>query len=308
MEKKNHNRVGFISFPPSVCLRLLGGTLSLSLSLLSLTLPSLASAGYIPPESTRPPSTATGTTGGRNGTLSVDNGLLPILLATLQHVGISQSTHPTFEWFIPVDSTLEGEFRLYEITETVEDPETGKLKDTFRNVLEAPYPFTSEQGFMSYTLPEDIEGLHPNTHYVWQVVLRYGPRESDSFKIRSQIEIVERPSLSPTLDGDPQNETEKIDQIEQLAEAGLWYDALALTSQLSPSAANTQRNALFLALAEIEATDEEASNSPETEATDIESGYGMSHSEALQLIAEWQHSNGIPTHLLRELTASLPPT
>lgn len=293
MKRMNHDRTKPFRLRPLTPLQLLGNTLTLGLLLFPLALPSIA--GYTRPRNARPPSGATSSTtsGGRNGSAQLT------LLAPQQHVGQSQSTHPTFEWFIPAEQVLPGEFQLYEITGTGDIPETGEVQGEFRRVLETPYKFVSEQGFMSFTLPEEMEGLTPNTQYIWQVLLRYGPRASDIYKVRSQIEIVERPSLTPPTTGAPLPTA--AEQIEQLSEAGLWYDALALTTQLSPNEANEQRTTLLLELADVEEamTAEETTTEANTtgEITALEttnSGQNSderSHSEVLRQIADWEKNS-----------------
>ncbi len=312
MRTINHNRN-----PAAVKLKLLGGTLSLSLLLLPLAMPGLAA--YRRPRNARPPSTATSTSGARNGSAIAHNGLQLTLLAPQQHVGQSQSTHPTFEWFVPMESALQGEFQLYEIQESEDVAETGKPAVEFQRVLETPHEFVSEQGFMSFTLPEEIEGLKPNTNYIWQVLLRYGPRPSDIFMVRSQIEIVENtPTLSSNISAVSEASLQTAVRIEQLSEAGLWYDALALAAELPPSEVNFERNTLLLALAAIETADISADSSVEADSAAIDSATAeasesieetldeTSHSQALRQIADWQNSGA--SSQPHKFTANLPPT
>jgi len=295
--------------------RLLGSTLTLAILLAPLALPSAAT--YKRPSNARPPNTATSTSGARQGSAIAPGGLPLTLLAPQQHVGQSRATHPTFEWFVPVEYSLRGEFQLYEVIGADEIAENGEpqseFQDEFRRVLETPHEFESQQGFMSFTLPEELAGLKPNTSYIWQVLLRYGPRSSNIVKVRSQIEIVEgtspalqttRPQPIETLPPGDATQTSNAAQIEQLSELGLWYDALALTTQLLPGEANEQRRELFLSLARLEATGLEATglengeslstNSNEISlgeiAPDEISSDEISHSEALRQIAEWQEA------------------
>ena len=263
-------------------LKYLSSALSIALLLFPLALTSLAA--YRRPRNARPPSTATSTSGARNGGAInggaiAQNGLQLTLLAPQQHVGQSQSTHPTLEWFIPVENELQGELQIYEITEA---DSTNRLQDSFQRVLDSPYTFTSEQGLMSFTLPAEMEGLKPNTNYIWQVLLRYGPRPSDIFMVRSQIEIIENASPTALLTTTQQIATE----IEQLSEAGLWYDAIALISQLPHYEATLLRNTLLLELADIEAADTLPTES-ENELTNSEETV---HSQALRQITEWQNN------------------
>ncbi|MEL6939009.1 MAG: DUF928 domain-containing protein [Cyanobacteria bacterium J06598_1] len=278
--------------------------------LLSMALPGLAA--YRKPETARPPNTATSTSGGRNGGVA-SNGLQLTPLAPQQHVGQSVSAHPTFTWFVPNDRTLPGEFQLYEMT----------AEGRFQRVLEQPYEFTSEQGFMSFALPDELKGLTPNTQYVWQVLLRYGERPSDIYKVRSQIEIVSAASRTPQPLA-----TDLLAQIEQFSEAGLWYDALALVSELPATVAEERRDLLLLELAAVEAATEiessdggavetfpaDAENAQPVTDVSVEaaapfaekiSAESPSHSQALRLIAAWEKTR--LSSFLSELIASHPP-
>lgn len=271
--------IGRLSRP--VC-SLVALSVALSTVVVSTAVP--GEAAYRRPRNARPPSTATSTSGGRTGGTVSQNGLNLTLLAPQQHVGQSARSHPTFTWFVPVDRTLPGEFQLYEVTED----------GSFRRVLEAPYEFVSEQGFMSFTLPDEVEGLQTDTQYIWQVLLRYGERPSEIGKVRSQIEIVEAARLEP-LSADIATE------IDQLAEAGLWYDALALAAELPAAQANEKRDALLLELAEIEAAVQMNSDPVEQEQSPTEGAAPdelsdelsegtdcSSHSQALRKIANWE--------------------
>lgn len=186
----------------------------------------------------------TTTSGGRGGGVSQD-GLPLTLLAPKHHVGQTNSTHPTFAWFVPVERELEGAFQIYEITGA------GK----FHKVLDTPQILTSTQGVMSYTLPHETAGLKPGADYVWQVFFKYGPRPSQVEQVRAQIRVVDEATPVPV----PLSEN-PLEQAEQLAEAELWYDALALlVDDPSGSQEVTALQARLLEqLANIEATDESA--------------------------------------------------
>ncbi|MEL6381883.1 MAG: DUF928 domain-containing protein [Cyanobacteria bacterium J06626_18] len=215
---------------------------------------------YEPPADSRAPTGPTDTSGGRTCGVS-QNGLQMTPLAPQQHVGQTLSAHPTFTWFVPVSSALEGEFQIYELTET--GP---------RRVFDTPYQFTSSQGFMTLTLPSEGGGLKADTDYVWQVLLRCSSRPGDIYKVRAQMAVVEAAERSPADLADL-----PLEQAAQLGQAGLWYDTLAAVSAtpISPEAIAFRRT-LLTELADLEA-DAEASPDPE-------SGV-VPHSEALRQIA-----------------------
>jgi hypothetical protein len=229
--------------------RIFGGVLGVTSLTMVLATPSLA--GYTPPSDAGTPGPTT-TSGGRNCGAS-ENGLRLTPLAPEQHVGQTTESRPTFAWYVPVADSLPGEFQIYALTE----------EGRFQRVLEEPYQFDSSQGFMSYTLPDTVDALQPDTVYIWQVLLRCGDRPADTYKVRAQIEVVDAGRLPTPLS------TETVEQADQLAQAGLWYDAFALVAEASTSPVQAFRSELLEDLAALEA---------ESESTP--------HSTALELIAD----------------------
>ena len=233
---------------------------------------SVAGRAYEPPPGTTVPDASTDTSGGRTCGVS-HNGLQLTPLAPQQHVGQTLSSQPTFAWFVPVSAPLDGEFQIYEMTE-----------DGFQRVLDVPYEFTSTQGFMTFTLASDLATLQADTDYVWQVLLRCGSRPGDIRTIRAQVEVVDASERSPAGLA-----TEAVEQARQLAKASLWYDALAVVSEVPVNFdAISFRSTLLTELADLEAGSE-ALVDAESEA--------MPHSEALRQIADKSDS----------ATANLPP-
>ena len=225
-------------------------------AVLSMSFPSWAD--YQQPPEARPPNAPTDTTGGRDCGVS-QNGLHLTPLAPQQHIGQTHSSHPTFMWFVPVETSLKGEFQIYQRT----------AGERYQRLLAEPYEFESTQGFMAFTLPEEIEDLQPGTDYVWQVLLRCGERPAEIYKVRAQLQVVEiTDRLSEPL------AIGLLDQANQLAAAGLWYDALALLSPLPVNdEAKGLRSQLLMSLADLEVATEESSDT-------------ISHSQALRQIAQ----------------------
>ena len=125
------------------------------------------SRAYNPPSDGSVPDTSSDTGGGRTCGISQDDLPLTPLAPKQHHIGHTQSSHPTFTWFVPIDTALDGEFQIYEKTEA-----------GYQSVLAEPHTFTSSQGVMTFTLPSVEAGLQPDTEYVWQVLLRCGASES----------------------------------------------------------------------------------------------------------------------------------
>ncbi|MEO0986136.1 MAG: DUF928 domain-containing protein [Cyanobacteria bacterium J06639_14] len=227
---------------------------------------STGSRAYEPPSDADVPNTPSGTSGGRTCGVSQE-GLRLTLLAPQQHVGQTNTSHPTFTWFVPVNTPLEGEFQIYQMGE-----------GEFQRILDIPYGFTSSQGFMTFTLPRDETGLESDSHYVWQVLLRCGSRPGDIYKVRAEIEVIEESARLPENPA-----VDSVGQAEQLGTVGLWYDAVAAVSK-TPVGLNAIafRSTLLTDLAELEATSENQS----TESFEDH----IPHSQALRRIAEAKDS------------------
>ncbi|MEM9005575.1 MAG: DUF928 domain-containing protein [Cyanobacteria bacterium P01_F01_bin.86] len=246
----------------------------LSTTLIVTAKPSLAA--YQKPKNSRVTTTETLPTGVRSETFSQD-GLPLTLLAPKYHVGSTQLTHPTFAWYIPVETPLDVEFQVYEILGP----------DDFQKVLDTPVTFTSNQGVMSYTLPQDMDGLKPCTEYVWEISLQYGTQRNETTEASAQIRVTEDAHAPTPFSG------ESLEPAEQLAASGLWYDALGLLLTDIPAGpeANRLRDNLLTELAAIEAIDEaeaaddiedtnEAEAANEAEATEPDDS-GLSHSQSI---------------------------
>lgn len=164
-----------------------------------------------------------------------------VALAPQQHVGQTVSSHPTFVWFIPPGSEANGELQLYERTDT----------GAFRELLDGPHQFPTTSGTVTFSLPETLAGLQLETEYIWQVLVRCSARPSSTYIVRSQIEVMDGIERLPnTLSSN------LLERADQLAEAGLWYDAMAIVAnEPTCSPAGALRNELLLNLADLEASD-----------------------------------------------------
>lgn len=238
----------------------------LGAALLSLAVVAVSSmpvrAGYVPPDDARPPDARTSSSGGRHCGASQD-GLRLTAMAPQSHVGQTVSSHPTFVWFVPAARPLSGELQIWELSEA-----------GVHRILKTAHTFSSTQGFMSFTLPESVDGLQPNKDYAWQVLLRCGRRLSEVSRVRTQITVVSDAERSL-----PPPETSQLEQAEQYARVGLWYDAFGLVS-IEPldDAAETFRRSLLQDLAELEASSEDPA--------DPGDAGGLLYEEILKRIAE----------------------
>lgn len=224
------------------------GCFAILLVLLALELP--AWAGYIPPRRPSAPGGGGTTTTGRRGGCQGDEAASLTALAPQSHVGQTISTHPTFAWYVPTlpatnatnSLSIPVEFQLYTPTATGQQV-----------IYETQLPGTS--GIMSLSVPDDQPGLEVGKIYHWQVVLLCNPnRPSSALVTGAQIEVVDAsqfPELSQTDDLDT---TDRSQQANRYAEAGLWYDAIAEAVR-SPvtTALQTVEQDLLTSLAQLEA-------------------------------------------------------
>ncbi|MEO1353504.1 MAG: DUF928 domain-containing protein [Cyanobacteria bacterium J06635_15] len=201
--------------------------------LMSLAAPVLAN-GLVPEgaEPYRGPNTS----GGRRGGCDVQNNLDLMALAPQQYAGHTISTRPTLSWFVPDETAYPLRLQIYKHNgsgweDVVEDLDIGP----------------SQQGFMSYTLPANLE-LEVGGWYRWHVVLICNPDRRSSDQVTgAEFEVVSQPAGFGAVQGD------RVQQASQYAAAGLWYNAMALLSDTSlTSAEKAYRSQLLTELAEFE--------------------------------------------------------
>jgi hypothetical protein len=175
-------------------------------------------AGYKPSKTQRPPSGRTSTTGSRGGCNGLGETSLK-LLAPTNYVGQTASKYPTFAWLIPETKSLPMEFRLY------------KYDSNNQPQLQHKWNLQTKWGIMALSLPKNQLGLKQGERYLWQVALLCDiNRPSNNLVAMAEIDVVAMPS-SVRFVGNSHN------NVDTLAEAGLWYDALALALKTN------QRNA-----------------------------------------------------------------
>ncbi len=222
-------------------------------SCLTLGIPTTAFAAYVPPTDQVPPYTR----GGTGGTRGSCESLTP--LAPINYLGQTIATRPTFSWVANGKESIPLEFLLYEY-EPSDTSLTLKQKTTLK----------STQGLMSFSIPQDWAELSVGKIYAWQVVAlcdrqsysNLGYRSpSQNAWLRNPIKVVE---ITDKLSQSLAQTSEPLQKITLYAEAGLWYDALALTlNPLNSEMKQAQLN-LLSKLANVEKLKEPKNSIPES--------------------------------------------
>jgi len=140
----------------------------------------------------------------------------PVSLSVLvpDHVGLTLQHQPRLYWFVSRKPTQLIEFTITE-------------KDEVKPVLEARLKPLEKAGIHCIRLADHAVQLRQNVLYKWFVSVITDPdRRSRDILSGGMIEVVSAsPDLSARL-----NQAPKTKQPFVLAEAGLWYDALAAVS------------------------------------------------------------------------------
>ncbi|RUT05905.1 hypothetical protein DSM106972_031110 [Dulcicalothrix desertica PCC 7102] len=186
---------------------------TIGITSLLLTSTTIVLAEYKPPRGQRPPSGRTTTTGSRGGCET--NAQTPLkLLAPQKHVGQTASIYPTFAWFVPDSKPLPIEFRLY-IYDDKGEPQ-----------LQHQFLMQSKYGIMSLSLPKNKPSLKVGKRYLWQVVILCdSDQPANNLVAMAEIDVVKMPAQVRMQRDDRAN-------VDILAEAGLWYDALGKAMRL----------------------------------------------------------------------------
>lgn len=179
---------------------------TIGITSLLLTSTTIVLAEYKPPRGQRPPSGRTTITGGRGGCDNAQTSLKP--LAPQKHVGQTALIRPTFAWFILDSKPLPIEFRLY------------RYDDKGEPQLQQQFLMQSKYGIMSLSLPKNKPSLKVGKRYLWQVViLCYPDQPANNLVAMAEIDVVKMPAQVRFVRDDRAN-------VDILAAAGLWYDAL----------------------------------------------------------------------------------
>ena len=133
------------------------------------------------------------------------------LLAPAEETALTSLGHPTFYWHISEQVELPMVFTLVE---------SGGDKAILEKTISQPQP-----GVIGFTLPDNIEELEVGKEYQWSVslVCNY-QRPSANIVGRAWIRRV---NFSPELKQALATITSPQERGQALAQAGIWYDALA---------------------------------------------------------------------------------
>ncbi|MBD2234792.1 DUF928 domain-containing protein [Phormidium tenue] len=194
--------------------------------------------GYEPPPTSRAPrrTVGGGTRGGCDGSAPINL----TALASQSHIGATTTRRPTLVWYVPEETPYQMQLQLYRYAAAEGDELTPV------NTFELG---ESQQGYTSFTLPEDEPALAVGSTYRWKVILLCNPGQPSKVALdEADLQVVAATSGAAIGQGN------LVDRAEQAIAAGLWYDAIALLSQtpVSPEAAAYRRD-LLAGLAEQEA-------------------------------------------------------
>ncbi len=156
------------------------------------------------------------TTGGTRG----DNFkiLVPSTISEENNIYSTYSQYPTFVLYF--DSPQSN-------------PRETTLKFTLSNsdntqVYEA-YSQVKKSGIYTFQLPQDSQGLTPNTDYIWQFSLVYGSQNQNTFL--SDAGSIQRQSVSPKIEQQLQQASEPEKAIIH-GENQVWYDTVSHLTNL----------------------------------------------------------------------------
>ncbi|MEA5464078.1 DUF928 domain-containing protein [Leptothoe sp. PORK10 BA2] len=193
---------------------------------------------YSPPANPTPPNRTTG--GGTRGGCDSPAAISLTALAPQAHAGQTASTWPTLTWYIADENPYPVQLQLYRYTSS----------NPVETQLERVHFFDlgpSQPGWMSFTLPTSLPPLNVGETYRWKVILQCSASQPSKNKIdEADLQVVPLPIGMVTT-------TDPVQQAQQFAAAGLWYDAIAVISQSSAASAVAYRRDLVASLAELEA-------------------------------------------------------
>jgi hypothetical protein len=176
-----------------------------------------------PPERTyKPP--RRGAPGGRvggatRGTIKVTVPLPNIdLLAPDEHTGLTTSANPTLFFFVSQPVLWPMQFTI----STASQP---------RPILEVNIPPPRQPGVYPINIAEYPIRLEPGVLYTWSVSVILNPkaRSRDIVATASLLRNSAEPGIEAALRGAPANRRAAL-----LAQAGLWYDAVAAAAEAAP--------------------------------------------------------------------------
>lgn len=204
-------------FSPNLATKLLASVL------IALSLPAPLFAAYVPPSDQVPPRSRGGTAGRRSpcevtkSTKPIQSSYLGLAaLAPVSYLGKTVSSRPTLAWYTDYCAVVPVQLSVYEY-----DSANNRLNE--QPILSQK--LTAQPGISTFSLEERGITLTPGKTYVWQVVADAdSPAKSPWFRIPLQVS-----APSAQLQEQLQQSSSVTKKVEIYAQAGFWYDALALT-------------------------------------------------------------------------------
>lgn len=188
---------------------------------LTLIVPEVALAAYIPPHDQVPPRTRGGTAGRRSPCTVNEKSFSPGMtaLAPISYLGKTIAKHPTFAWFNHGDRPPLTKLSLYEYDATAKNL---KPQPLFSTELQPTH------GINFFSLPADQPDLATDKTYVWQVVVICDQQNpSRNIFVRRPVQVTEvTTQLQQSLD----RTQDPVKRLQIYAQAGLWYDAIAVAA------------------------------------------------------------------------------
>ena len=184
---------------------------------------------YQPPRRGSPAVRVGGATRGAGDPLPALHVLAP------DHIALTVQAQPVFQWYLSKPATVRFEFAL--VSENNIDP-----------VLEHDFGVIQSDGIQQLDLAATDITLEPGVPYQWSVALIPDEAARSGDVVASGM--IERIAMPADLAARLAGSTSDYEQAIAYAEAGIWYDALAILSELireNPDDATlrTQRAALL---------------------------------------------------------------
>lgn len=193
---------------------------------------------YQPPTDAIHPrrTTGGGTRGGCDGRATTSL----TAIAPQSHIGQTAHLRPTLTWHMADALPVPLALQIYRYTS--DDPGDDRLE---------PVAFfdlgQSQTGWMTFTLPDDLPPLDVGETYRWKIIMQCSESQPSRNRIdEADLQVVALPTATEITGN-------AVQQAQQYAAAGLWYDAIAVLAQppLSPIDVRYRRE-LVLSLAELE--------------------------------------------------------
>jgi hypothetical protein len=202
---------------------------------------------FIPPVVKNPRSSQG--SGSRGCEASLPGDMVTLLIPSTDYVGQTTSGHPTFFWHLSQSSSVPIKFTLVE---------PGVAQPLFEKQIDSSKP-----GIIQLELPKDRPELVTGRTYGWSVTLVCNARRPSANPyfyswiervpttraLEQQLAEIAANSNSQTATPSSENHSSDRQRASIYAQAGLWYDALAIISKAQ--AANPQEPSIqndFLSL------------------------------------------------------------